>query len=578
VPTLDEFRTLAKNWLKEVRRRNPGPVKRLRLAYPAAPATPVLRDIQHALAREHGYENWRALKAAVERDTVAAPLGVPETGPNETHADRVARFLQFACWNGDVQGRSAYARRESTALRLLHKHPDVGVESLHTAVVCGNLAAVERHLADSPARVNEKGGPYRWEPILYLCYGRLPLESARDNAVPIARTLLDRGADPNAYFMAGHALYGTLVGIAGEGEQEAEPHPDRETLYRLLLERGAELYDIQVLYNTHFSGDMLWWLRLTYDHAERTGRAADWQNSAWPMLDMGGYGSGARFVLDTAIEKNRTELADWALAHGADPNAPPPPARHLRTTSLYDRAIRENRLAIADLLARHGADRTIAPLEGEDAFVAACLRLDRDEAQRLAARHPEFLQSPGAMFAAASRDRADVIALLLDLGSSVNVMDAHQQRPLHVAATNNARQAATLLLARGADADAREARWHAPAIGIAAHHGHAAMVELLGAAIRDVWHLAYQGKVERLRAVLAEEPARARAVSDDGLTPLWWLPDDAAAALEVVRLLLAHGADPAIRAEDGTTAADAARLRGLDDAADAIDAAAARKT
>ena len=62
--TLNNLRKEAKHWLREVRRKNPGPQKRLRLAYPSAPAEPGLRDIQHALARERGYESWIALKAA----------------------------------------------------------------------------------------------------------------------------------------------------------------------------------------------------------------------------------------------------------------------------------------------------------------------------------------------------------------------------------------------------------------------------------------------------------------------------------------------------------------------------------
>jgi uncharacterized protein len=578
VPTLDDFRRQAKNWLEEVRRNNPGPLKRLRLAYPKAPATPVLRDIQHALAREHGYENWKALKTALEHQEVQAIGTVPDTRSTETHADRVALFLHYACWNNDVHGRGDYELRESAAALLLRKHPEIAGDSLYTAVVCGNVAAVERRLTERPTAVNEKGGAWQWEPILYLCFGRLPSDAARDNAVAIARALLDRGANANAYYMAGHAVYGTLVGVTGEGEQEARPHPHREALYRLMLESGAELYDIQVLYNTHFSGDMLWWLRLTYERAERTGRAADWQNPAWPMLDMGGYGTGARFVLDTAIDKNRIDVAEWALAHGADANAPPPRARHLRTMSLYDRAVRENRLAIADLLLRHGADQTTAALEGEEAFVAACLRLDRATAERLVREHPEFIQSPAAMFAAASHDRADAIQLLLDLGTSVDVSDEQRQRPLHTAAANGARQAAALLIARGADVDARETRWNAPPIGYAAHHGRAEIVDLLSGVIRDVWHLSYQGKVERLRIVLTEEPARAQEVSSgNGSTPLWWLPNDATTAVAVAELLLAHGADPTVRSKEGTTAADAARRRSLDEAANVIDAAVARK-
>jgi uncharacterized protein len=577
VPTLDDFRKQAKDWLKDVRRRNPGSTKRLRLANPKVSGPPVLRDIQHALAREQGYENWPALKSALEREDAAAVQQASNTRSSDTHADRVALFLQFACWSHTVQGRSDYSLRESAAARLLRKHPEIAGDSLYTAVICGNVTDVERRLTERPGIVREKGGPWHWEPILYLCYGRLPPDVAPDNAVAVAQLLLDRGADPNAYFMAGGALYGTLVGVAGEGEQEATPHRHRAALYQRLLEYGAELYDIQVLYNTHFSGDMLWWLTLTYQHAVTTGRVADWQDPAWPMLDMGNYGSGARFVLDTAFDRHRIELAAWALTHGADPNAPPPRARAPRQTSLIDRATREHRPDIAELLVRSGATGTIPALDGEEAFVAACLRLDGAAAETLAQQHPEYLQSPTAMFAAATRDQADAIELLLGLGTPVDVSDDHQQRPLHIAAASDAGRVAALLIARGADVDAREARWGAPPIGYAGHHGHGAMVDLLSSASRDVWPLAYHGKIERLAAVLAEDPERAREASASGVTALWWLPNDEAKAVTVAELLLAHGADPTSRSAQGTTAADAARLRGLDDAAARIAAAAAAR-
>jgi hypothetical protein len=83
-------------WLKEVRRQNPAPVKRLRLAHPKVPGTPVLRDMQHALAREHGYENWKALKSAIERRDMPAVPNLPDVRSIETHSDRVALFLVFA--------------------------------------------------------------------------------------------------------------------------------------------------------------------------------------------------------------------------------------------------------------------------------------------------------------------------------------------------------------------------------------------------------------------------------------------------------------------------------------------------
>jgi hypothetical protein len=91
-------------------------------------------------------------------------------------------------------------------------------------------------------------------------------------------------------------------------------------------------------------------------------------------------------------------------------------------------------------------------------------------------------------------------------------------------------------------------------------------IDLLSRFSRDVWSLTFTGNVQRLREVLSAEPERAKAAGD-GETPLMWLPGDEARAKDIVRLFLAHGADPAIRNKDGMTAADLAGKRGLDEAA-----------
>ena len=70
---LETLRKDAKFWLKQVRSNHSGFTKRLRLAYPDAPADPTLRDIQHALARELGYESWKALQADAKADPKADP-------------------------------------------------------------------------------------------------------------------------------------------------------------------------------------------------------------------------------------------------------------------------------------------------------------------------------------------------------------------------------------------------------------------------------------------------------------------------------------------------------------------------
>ena len=128
------------------------------------------------------------------------------------------------------------------------------------------------------------------------------------------------------------------------------------------------------------------------------------------------------------------------------------------------------------LLARHGAAGTAPALNdaeaAEGAFVAACMRLDRDLVRAQIEQHPEYLHSPKAVLAAALRDRADVVAFLLDLGVPLEIEDDSQQRTLHLAASHNALRVAQLLIERGAEVDPRETQWDATPIGFASYGEH----------------------------------------------------------------------------------------------------------
>ena len=330
--------------------------------------------------------------------------------------------------------------------------------------------------------------------------------------------------------MAGHSRYSTLVGVAREGEQEAPPHPRREELFRVLLERGANPYDIQVLYNTHFSGDVLWWLRLVYEHTRATGRGADWDDPEWPMFDMGGYGTGARFLLWIAIRKNDPVLAEWVLSRGANPNAATASDPRFSKRSLYEDALLEQRTEIAELLLKFGAKRKEPALSDEEAFVDAARRHDRAAAATLLNRHPEYRRATQAIFDAATRDDVEAVRLLLDLGISPDVANAQNERAMHHAAYHNAISVLRLLIDRGAEVDARDARYDATPLGWAAHADQRNAIEVLSSRSRDVWNLSLRGYARRLRAVLNDEPALARASREDGVTLLWWLPDDESVA------------------------------------------------
>ena len=567
--TLENLRKSAKRWLHALRAGEPDAQARFARAYPKGPAEPTLRDVQHALARERGYENWTSLKSASAGPvrTVSVPTG------GRTPEERVATFLGFACWDHHVRGRAEHRTRTTAALRLLEQHPDLARHDLYTAIVCGDLARVQQVLEEQPQLPNARGGPRDWQPLLYLAYARLPLPSAVENAPAIARALLERGADPNVSFPAGGVPYTVLVGVAGEGEQDAPPHPQREALYRLLLDQGAGPYDPQVLYNTHFHGDVLWWLELTFERAVQVGLERDWQDPEWPMFDMGVYGSGARFILEVALAchpwgsghaaRPNLAVAEWALSRGANPNSPAGRDPRLSKLSLYAEALRQGRVDFARLLAQYGAERKEPELDDRDRFLAACMRLDRGGAAASLRDHPEYLGSPDALFAAVRRDRADVVALLLDLGMPLEIEDGHGQRALHAAAGDHALNAAALLVDRGAEVDPRDGRYSATPLGYAVHFWDEAMIDLLAPCSRDVWNLAFAGKAERLREVLGDDPALAREIRTNGITPLWWLPDDEEKAQEIVDLLVSHGADPMARNERGETAADWALRRGM---------------
>ena len=63
--TLATLRKEAKRWLKALREHDVQAGRRFDAAYPKGPDQPVLRDVQHALAREYAFASWTQLKQAL---------------------------------------------------------------------------------------------------------------------------------------------------------------------------------------------------------------------------------------------------------------------------------------------------------------------------------------------------------------------------------------------------------------------------------------------------------------------------------------------------------------------------------
>ena len=218
-----------------------------------------------------------------------------------------------------------------------------------------------------------------------------------------------------------------------------------------------------------------------------------------------------------------------------------------------------------ELLLRYSANPTAAAAPSEyEQFMADCLSGNRARAKESFGKHPEWRAIPHALMVAAMQDNEDAVRLLLELGISPDIEQNPQHaRALHTAAFRGATRAAKVLLDAGANPDARESNYDSTPLGTATWAQQTAMVELLADYSRDLYNLIFAGKVERVQAVLREDPSLAKRVTPNGETMLMRLPDNEDSAMVLAELLLANGADPTLRDKNGNTAAELAERRGL---------------
>ena len=533
----------AKRWLKALRADDAKARARLLAAWPKAPATPGLRDVQHALALDYGCTGWAALRAAIDDLAI----------DRNSHAERVDRILRHG-WDGDVVA----------ARRIVQKYPQVARDSLFTAAVCGDLAEVERRLSRDPGGASQTGGSLNWTALAYVTYSRL--DSV--NAVAIARRLIAAGADTNFQFDDGWGSpFKILTGAVRLGEGARPSHPQVLELAEVLIGAGAAPYDLQSLYNVSIVGadtdwyDRFWTWCDAADGLDMWRIAGEGRLGAWKQL------STLDYLLGNAVGQDHHVRAEWLLARGANANAlnayTGQPLHALAQLSGYS--------AMAARLEQHGARPAV--LKGIDAFQAACMRLDEPAARHLATINPGLSARPGPLLAAAQQGYAPVVALLLSLGAPIGGADHQGISALHRAVQSGSLETVTMLLAAGADVDLRETRWQGTPLSWACVLKQPHIAEYLAPLSHDVRALAWFAFLDRLDEVLRAEPDLANHVLADqeSPTPLFCLPDDETDAADVARILLSHGADPSWRNGQGRTPTDVARTKGLDEAADLME-------
>jgi hypothetical protein len=458
-PSIGHFRRLARRLQRAARAADPDAAAlATRYGFEAGPQFP-LSAAQLVVARECGFPSWPVLRRQVElltgyrRDPDAVPAD----------ADPAADFCRLACLT--YSGEDGPARRAAAA-QLLAADPGLPARSVYAAAAVGDPVALAAHLAD-PAAATRPGGPYGWEPLLYLAYGRVP----QVDALRAAQLLLDAGADPDAGY-AWHGLtppFTALTGAFGEGEQgpvRQPRHPRSIPLARLLLAAGADPNDGQTLYNRMFRPDDDH-LVLLFEHGLGAPGSGVWRDRLGGALE-----TPAEMLarpLCWAAAHGFTDRVRLLLAHGVDPDGGSPEGRALPLA-----AAAGHREIAALLLAAGAAPVSLSPVdELVGAILAGDTGIDRGVLPDALAARPGLV----AEAVDAGADPGPAVRLGFD------VSGRHQGRTgLHTAAWNGDLATVRRLVELGADLDARDGRFDGRPVDWAGHAGHPDVVTYLAEA------------------------------------------------------------------------------------------------
>jgi len=482
-PSVEHLRNEAKRLLRHVRAGRRGAILLVRELHPRLVAAGdgllsfTLADAQLVVARRYRFPSWP--KLARHLDVVAryarSPHRQPIEGEIRSDADLIDRFLRLACLD-----YGAYDPAKPAAARaLLDEHPELATATIHTIAATGEVAAARDALARDRSLARQEGGPFDWEPLLYLAYARLDAPVLSRSPLEVARILLGHGADPNAGFLweGLTSPFTALTGAFGRGEGDQPPHADELALARLLLEAGADPNDSQAIYNRSWSPDD-GWLELLLEFGLGHGDGGPWHGRLGDT-----HPSPAQNLEDElgwAVSNQLPDRVRLLLRSGVDPDGLGTNHPILRGRTGLELAVRDGTAEIADALLAAGAKPI--RLDPLDEFAAAALAADQGLVERLASADPTLLRRaiaahPELMVRAVELGRIVAVRLLADLGFDVNARQ--RTTALHEAAWRNDVAMVALLLELGADPTITDTEHGSTALGWASYGGRANVVELL---------------------------------------------------------------------------------------------------
>lgn len=235
-------------------------------------------------------------------------------------------------------------------------------------------------------------------------------------------------------------------------------------------------------------------------------------------------------ALILACANNNYDCAKELLEQGANPAA----KRVTGTTALFF-AAQGGYLDIVKLLLEHNAPVDAASVDGGTPLLVACQCNHLDVVEELvkagASIHTQMSDRATPLFVAAQNGHLKLVSHLISLGADINVKRTDGATALWIASQMGHTAVVAELLAHGAEVDSTRHDGATPLFK-AAHKGYTGLVELL------VKRGASLGLLKN-----GESALHAAALFDH---------------LSVIKLLLAAGADPQLRNQDGMTPLDLA--------------------
>ena len=545
-PDIDHLKKQAKQLLRDVRAQR-GEALRSILAFHPRPAEfTSLRDAQLTLARLYGFVDWMQLTSEVELRQLRS----------STLQERAERFIRHAClsYRGDDQ-----PWRFERAAEWLRQLPDLSVGNFYCALAAADLQSVTNFLREDSMLARRNGGPRDWPPLMYLTYSRL--EQNKEHSLAVAKMLLEHGAPPDSYSREPSG-FTALTGAVGGGESgpiACPEHPRAPELVRLLLDAGANPNQSQALYNTMLGEHLGKWLRLFVQYGLKAGDRANWSaDDEEPIFD---------FLLSHEVARGDLDLVRFLLERGANPNAVSRYNHH----SAHAIARLTGRNDIASLLEQFGA--RVEPLSVEDHFGIALHQQHKSLAADMLRQHPQLLQNIELLSNCAMSDVATCL-WLVQQGYDINTPNRSGQTVLHRYAAWNKPDAVAMLVTQGADPNAREKNWHATPLGMALHHHHWPVIEVLLPVTRNLLDMCRMADSERAERLLARDPTQILERTPSGNSALHVVSQakqddpDFDASVATIEVLLKYGADPTALNNEGKTPTQWYRQLGMDEMAE----------